>query len=271
MAMSNPSTASAATGPKFCAQCGGPLAPGSRFCPGCGAPTAAAPSAATAPAAAASAPASAPPPPPPPTPPSGPAPTAAPSGPNPYGAPPVPPSSPPGNDIRNRVDQDRGFLKKLQLMIPGFRGYRQAEDIRAADSLLRIQVADRLVTAMTQVDTLRSQMTRDGVMAGLVALGGLRSEMQRLDGQIRHAEGGYSGISSTLRVTPESLDKLYERDWTFVASADQLLSTMGSLSQAVESKNDAQINSTCDTLRANLKAVETSFSQRMMSVEGVLQ
>lgn len=288
MAMSKPEL-SATTGPKFCSQCGGPLGAGAKFCPGCGsavgsaaasAPAAPSAAAGTPPASSSPAPpppaaappqdpgySSSPPPPPPPPPPA----AAGPSGPNPYGAPPVAPSSPAGNDIRGRVDQDRGILKKLQLLIPGFRGYRQGEDIRAADSLLRIQVADRLVTAMTQIDSLRSGMARDGVMAGLVALGGLRSEFQRLEGQIRHAEGGYSGISSTIKVTPQTLDNLYQRDWTFVASGDQVLQTLASLQQAVSTKDSGQINSTCDTLRANLKALEVSFSQRMEAVEGILQ
>ena len=47
-------------------------------------------------------------------------------------------------DLRNKVEDDRGLLKKIQLAIPGFRGYRQKEDLRIADSLLRIQIADLL-------------------------------------------------------------------------------------------------------------------------------
>src|SRR5256885_16816857 len=43
-------------------------------------------------------------------------------------------------DIRDRVEQDRGLLKKIQLAIPGYAGYRRREDIRAADNLLRIQL-----------------------------------------------------------------------------------------------------------------------------------
>lgn len=261
----------ASAGPKYCSQCGGNLAPGVKFCAQCGAPLSA--SSGAPPPSAASAP-------PPPPPPPGPDPSAAPPGPaapagpasNPaYGAPPVAPSAPPGNDIRSRVDQDRGVLKKLQLMVPGYRGYRQGEDIRAADSLLRLQIADRLVTAMGQLDTIRNQMARDGVMAGIVALGGLRSEMQRLEGQIRHAEGGYSGLSSTIKVTPQTLDNLYQRDWTFVASADQVLQSVGSIGQAVQTKDAPTINTSCDALRDNLKGLQTAFEQRLESVEGILQ
>ena len=53
-------------------------------------------------------------------------------------------------DLRNKVEEDRGLLKKIQLGIPGFRGYRQKEDLRIADSLLRMQVADLLRSAVLQ-------------------------------------------------------------------------------------------------------------------------
>src|SRR5271170_7966430 len=60
---------------------------------------------------------------------------------------PPPPASAPPVDIRERVDQDRGTLKRLQMLIPGFRGYRQGEDIREADSYLRMQVATKVHAA----------------------------------------------------------------------------------------------------------------------------
>ena len=47
-------------------------------------------------------------------------------------------------DLRTKVEDDRGLIKKIQLCIPGFRGYRQKEDLRLADSLLRQQIADEL-------------------------------------------------------------------------------------------------------------------------------
>ena len=47
-------------------------------------------------------------------------------------------------DIRERVEEDRGLIKKIQLKIPGYAGYRRREDIRNADILLRNQVADQV-------------------------------------------------------------------------------------------------------------------------------
>src|SRR5215469_3113225 len=114
-----PAPAASAT----CPSCGATAPMGSRFCNQCGASLAGpGPGAASAPM------------------PTGTAPSSAASG---SAAPPV--------DIRQTVDGDRGMLKRLQMLIPGFKGYRQGEDDRAADSLLRLQVADRVHRAVAAV------------------------------------------------------------------------------------------------------------------------
>jgi hypothetical protein len=174
-------------------------------------------------------------------------------------------------DIRERVDQDRGALKRLQLLVPGYKTYRQGEDIRAADSMLRIQVADRLVIAMQKVDSIRSDMARNGVTAGITDIGGLRVELQRLEGQIRHAEGGYTGISPAVRITAEKLDRLYEKDWTFVAQAEAVVGSTKPIEDAVLARNTPQIGSLVSQLRDNLKNLENTFATRVMDVEKILQ
>ncbi len=217
-----------------CPSCGQPVATGSRFCPSCGASTSAAP--------------------PPPAPPS----------------PPVPPAGA-SPDIRERVEQDRGALKRLQLLIPGFRAYRLGEDVRTADAILRIQVADRLAIAMQRLDSLRSEMARNGVVTGLTDIGSLRSEVQRMEGQIRHAEQGYTGISPAVRLTPEKLDRLYERDWSFLSSAEGVVGALKPIEDAVAVKDAAKIASLVNQLRGSVKDLENNFATRVMDVEKILQ
>ena len=62
-------------------------------------------------------------------------------------------------DIRQRVDEDRGVLKKLQLLVPGFRGYRQGEDLREADSVLRLQVADKVHSTISLLTQRRQALS----------------------------------------------------------------------------------------------------------------
>src|SRR5206468_3131520 len=81
-------------------------------------------------------------------------------------------------DIRDRVEQDRGLLKKIQLVIPGYAGYRRREDIRAADNLLRIQLANQLKGVRGDLEDIRDQMAMDGKVQGLQAIGAAVKSMR---------------------------------------------------------------------------------------------
>ena len=48
--------------------------------------------------------------------------------------------TPDSPDLRTEVDKSRGLLKRIQLLVPGYSGYRKLEDLRAADELLRGQI-----------------------------------------------------------------------------------------------------------------------------------
>ncbi len=61
-------------------------------------------------------------------------------------------------DIREKVEDDRGLIKKIQLKIPGYAGYRRREDIRNADILLRNQVADQVKKVRSDLEGVRDDL-----------------------------------------------------------------------------------------------------------------
>src|SRR5438309_2121105 len=124
-------------------------------------------------------------------------------------------------DIRDRVEQDRGLLKKIQLVIPGYAGYRRREDIRAADNLLRIQLANQLKGVRGDLEDIRDQMAMDGKVQGLQSIGNAIFTIEGLEAKVRHAEGGYSGLSATIQIKETELDKLYEYDYAMLDSLDR--------------------------------------------------
>jgi len=227
---SSPSAVPSPGGPITCPKCGATSAPGSRFCSSCGSSLFTQAGSSTG--------------------------TAAPAG-----APPV--------DIREKVDQDRGVLKRLQLLIPGFRGYRQGEDIRAADSFLRIQVADRIKNARTTIENSRSSLSNAGQFQALNDLAPVIADLMRLEGQIRFAEQGYTGISPAVRINPQQLDRLYEYDYGFVQAADQLNQTASSLPSLATGANSPQVTALVTTVRGQVSQLEQAFKARIQVIEGI--
>jgi len=115
-------------------------------------------------------------------------------------------------DIRDRVEEDRGLLKRIQLHIPGFAGYRRREDLRQADSILRLQLANKLKDIRNGLENTRQTFVDNKELKVLEPLGRVIFECQEFEGLIRHAEQGYSGISFAIRVEEAELEHLYEHD-----------------------------------------------------------
>lgn len=179
------------------------------------------------------------------------------------GAPPV--------DIRQTVEGDRGFLKRLQLLVPGFRGYREGEDVRAADSILRRQVADKVKNARTTMENARAALTNSGQFGALNDLAPLIADLLRLEGQIRAAEQGYTGISPAVRINPGQLDRLYEYDYGFAEAADQLNTTIAQLPAAAAGSGGAPsaVPGLVAAARGQISQIDQAFKARLQVIEGV--
>jgi hypothetical protein len=200
-------------------------------------------------------------------------PPSAPAAPSPAADPaPSPTAAPAGArpvDIRQKVDADRGTLKRLQLLIPGYRGYRMGEDIRAADSLLRRQVADKIHGALVQLQQARSDLAQANQFQILNDFTQLTADLQQLEVHIRNAEQGYSGISAAVRVQNADLDRLYEYDYGFAEAADQLSVGVTQLRSTIMASAPGTIGPAVSTVRGQVGQLNQAFQARMKAIEGI--
>ena len=172
-------------------------------------------------------------------------------------------------DLRDRVADDRGFFKKLQLVVPGLREYRKLEDIRAADELLRKQVFDKLDSAKNNLEALRKTMSDRGEFTTLTTIGSIISQLQQISGEVFHSQQGSAGISPNIRIGEDTLNKLYEYDYNFINNATEISSAV-----ALATKDYAAGNTTAQAIGTKIGPMLDEFKQswktRLESVENVL-
>ena len=185
-------------------------------------------------------------------------------------------SSPPADqsanpDIRQEVDQGRGFLKKLQLIIPGLRGYRSKEDIRVSDDLLRNQVADKIDLAKGNLEGVRKQIVLANDFTNLSTVGSLISQFQQFSGEIRHSQQGYSGFAATFSFDDPRLNKLYEYDYAFVNAALALVNNTSPPNLVYDASSPASIGPQLAKLQAMVQDFKQKWSVRIEAVENILQ
>ncbi len=181
------------------------------------------------------------------------------------------PANAPPLDIREKVEGDRGFLKRVQMLVPGFRGYREGEDLRAADSILRREVADKVKAARLTVENARAALSNAGQFSVLMDLSPLIADLLRIEGEIRSAQQGYTGFSPAVRVRPEQLDRLYEYDYGFAQAADTLNRSLGSIPTLLggPAPNPAGVPAVVATARTELSELDAAFKARLQVVEGI--
>jgi hypothetical protein len=169
-------------------------------------------------------------------------------------------------DLRDRVVDDRGLLSKIQSVIPGFSGYRARDDLRAADNMLRIQMADKLAGARKGLEGCRAVMADNLSLENLDKLGNLINRFKAVEGEVRHAEQGYSGINAKIQVKEEQLNSLYQFDYAQVTGITAIENEVMQLKKAVDADNVANVKSGISNIDLKLAEFQATFRKRMMLI-----
>ena len=172
-------------------------------------------------------------------------------------------------DLRERVEEDRGLLKKIQLFIPGFAGYRRREDLRQADNMLRIQMANGLKRLREDLEECRHSMLEDYETKNLEKVGSVINKARTMEGKVRHAEQGYSGFSPAIRIVEAELDQLYQFDVSMIDLIQRMGEQTGGLKDASDSGDSSRIGELLVGIKDAMKDFERIFDERMPRIAGI--
>lgn len=172
-------------------------------------------------------------------------------------------------DLREKVVEDRGIISRIQTFVPGFSGYRAKEDLRAADNMLRMQLAEKLALIRRDIEGCRSVMAANNSMEYLERLGALIGRFKTVEHEVGHAAQGYSGISAKVKVGEAELNKLYDHDYSLASSLAEMAADALKLKSAVNSDNKASIKEYIDAMSARIETFEATFRKRMTVITGM--
>ena len=171
-------------------------------------------------------------------------------------------------DIRERVEEDKGILKKIQSVIPGFSGYRKREDLRDADKMLRMQLADKLAKQRRGLEECRGLLVQSYGSTEFDLIGGLINQFKKVEGVTAHAEMGYSGFAADIQIKEEELDKLYEFDVTMLDHITAIAASIDSLKNSLMAADEPTSHKDLMNIRARITDFENQFDRRMRVIEG---
>ncbi len=116
------------------------------------------------------------------------------------------------SDLFEKVTGDQDIFKKLASKIPGFQGYIERSNRRAADKLLRENVAARFEELWQRVSALQVDFISQGEILYVDDLEKAAIKLRTFIDKVRRASYGYAGFFDAVKVNEEELARVYEYD-----------------------------------------------------------
>ncbi|NLK25619.1 MAG: hypothetical protein GX307_03465 [Euryarchaeota archaeon] len=171
-------------------------------------------------------------------------------------------------DIRQRVQEDQGVLKRIQNFVPGFRGYRKREDLRDADRMLRSQIAQELGKVRKALEDSRSLVAGGWNSRELELMGGVIAQLKKVEGKVLHAETGYSGFVADIEVKEDEIYRLYDHDANMLDMLNDMHSSVDNIRSSLISREGAQAQNDILQMRTLINNFEMQFERRLKLITG---
>jgi hypothetical protein len=169
-------------------------------------------------------------------------------------------------DFRQAVEDSKGGLERLVSKIPGYGGYKEKEDRRAADKLLREHLADQLDEQRRRLAELQRDMLEGGGLLLMDDMERAVTKVQKLADKIRTAAYGYGGIFDAVKVKEEELDTLYYFDEGMLGHVSAIQTAIDTLAAAIEA--DGDVKAAIRDLVSAAEEANTTWRDRESAIMG---
>ena len=138
-------------------------------------------------------------------------------------------------DLFDKVTEGQDPLTKLIGKIPGFSGYIEKNNRRAADKLLREQIAGEYTKLWKRVGNLQQDLASSGELQYLDELETAATKMQTFIDKVSNAAYGYAGFFDAVKVKEEELAKIYQFDAALLEMSDEVSRAIDNVESSIGS------------------------------------
>ena len=163
------------------------------------------------------------------------------------------------------MGKETSIVEKLELVIPGFHGYKKKELLREDDRLVRGKVADTLAQARREMERAIQRCAMVNCQQ-LMALDTMRKKLMALESRVRHAEAGYRGYFDRVKFKEEELNRLIEYDAKMIEMAEEVLNAVKAINGQIA--NPQALGMAVLDLDDKLNSFEEVLKERMSFAAG---
>ncbi len=163
------------------------------------------------------------------------------------------------------MGKETSIVEKLELVIPGFHGYKKKELLREDDRLIRGKVADTLAQARREMERAIQRCAMVSCQQ-LMALDTMRKKLMALESRVRHAEAGYRGYFDRVKFKEKELNRLIEYDAKMIEMAEEILNAVKAINGQIA--NPQALGMAVLDLDDKLNSFEEVLKERMSFAAG---
>ncbi|MFH1524306.1 MAG: hypothetical protein ABIF04_05025 [Chloroflexota bacterium] len=139
------------------------------------------------------------------------------------------------SDLFDTVKGGQDIFKKLLSYIPGFSGYVERTNRRAADKLLRDQVALKYSELASRISRMQKDIADAGQIDFLDDIDSAGLKLRTFTDRIKNASYGYSGFFDNVKINEKELAQIYAFDTAFFELGDQISNGLDNVEAAIGS------------------------------------
>ena len=170
------------------------------------------------------------------------------------------------SDLFDKVTGQMDFVKNLASKIPGFNGYVERQNRRAADKLLRGSVADRFEELWKRTSNIQTDMVNEGMIALMDDMEQAAIQLRTFTDKIRTATYGYSGFFDAVKINETELSQLYQFDLAFFDVADQVGRALDNVEASMG--DEEGLKAAIRNLTSLAREAVTTFNRRYEMING---
>ena len=165
-----------------------------------------------------------------------------------------------------RIKSERGRLESFLGKLPGYKGYKEKEMRREADTLVRNALVRDFSEQLNRITPIQNTLIDNGSIELMEPLGAVKTALQTLIDRIRNAAQGYSGFFDAVRVKEDDLDKLEQFDQQLVGEIAKVSASIDALDAAVQA--NAEVKPAIANTRSTIQEVVALFNKRASVITG---
>jgi hypothetical protein len=172
-------------------------------------------------------------------------------------------------DYRAEIDSRESRLGQLAKWIPGYGGYKEKEERREADQLLRDHLARQLAAQLTRAEGVTGQMLIGPGIEQLDAMGQGNTRLQTFIDKVKTAAQGYAGLFDPITVKEDQLDALYNFDDNLVRQSEELVGAIDNIQTVLDSDQTDKLAPAVRRYVQTVGNLSALFDQRRNAIMGM--